>query len=73
MDLYQAFLLYLFNFKISLNLLNIKIIKISDIAKEFNNININTIKKDLQYLKKEKIIKSLGKGKGTIYIIEKQE
>ena len=48
-------------------------LKLSDIARKFENININTIKKDLQYLKKEQVITSIGKGKGTIYIIEKQE
>jgi len=36
----------------------------------FDKINVNTIKKDLQYLKKENIIQSVGKGKGTIYISE---
>ena len=45
-------------------------LKISDIAKSFKNINIHTLKKDLQYMKKEKIISSIGKGKGTVYIIE---
>jgi len=45
-------------------------LKLSDLAKRFDNININTIKKDLQYLKKEKIIQSIGKGKGTIYLSE---
>ena len=48
-------------------------LKISDIAKKFKNININTIKKDLQYMKKEKIIISIGKGKGTVYLIEKEK
>jgi len=48
-------------------------LKLSDIKRKFENININTIKKDLQYLKKEQIITSIGKGKGTIYIIKKQE
>ena len=48
-------------------------LKISDLAKRFENININTIKKDLQYMKKEQIISSVGKGKGTIYIIEKDK
>jgi len=48
-------------------------LKLSDIARKFENININTIKKDLQYLKKEQVITSIGKGKGTIYIIEEQE
>ena len=48
-------------------------LKISDIAKRFKNININTIKKDLQYMKKEQIIMSVGKGKGTVYLIEKEK
>ncbi len=43
-------------------------LKISDIAKEFERININTIKKDLQYMKQEKTIMSIGKGKGTVYM-----
>ncbi len=45
-------------------------LKISDLAKRFKNISINTIKKDLQYMKKEQIINSIGRGKGTVYIIE---
>jgi len=43
-------------------------LKISDIAKQFKNINIHTIKKDLQYMKKEKMIESIGRGKGTVYV-----
>ncbi|MCD4773778.1 MAG: Fic family protein [Bacteroidales bacterium] len=46
--------------------------KISDLAKEFVEINIHTIKKDIQYMKKERIIKSIGKGKGTIYLIDNE-
>ena len=48
-------------------------LKFVDISKKFENININTIKKDLQYMKRESLIKSIGKGKGTIYVTEKQE
>ena len=48
-------------------------LKISDIAKRFKNININTLKKDLQYMKKEQVIISVGKGKGTVYLIEKEK
>ncbi len=48
-------------------------LKISDIAKEFESINIHTIKKDLQYMKQERIITSIGKGKGTVYITEKNK
>ncbi len=46
-------------------------LKISDLAKAFRNINFNTLKKDLQYMKQERIISSVGKGKGTVYFIEK--
>lgn len=42
--------------------------KLSDISKGFPNISINTIKKDLIYLKTEKIIDSIGKNRGTIYV-----
>lgn len=45
-------------------------LKISDLVKKFENININTIKKDLQYMKRENIIRSVGKGKGTVYITD---
>jgi len=48
-------------------------LKISDIARRFQDININTIKKDIQYMKRERIITSIGKGKGTVYIIEKNQ
>lgn len=48
-------------------------LKISDIAKRFEKISVNTIKKDLQYMKKEQIIISVGKGKGTVYIIDKEK
>jgi len=44
-------------------------LKISDLVKRFENINVNTIKKDLQYMKREQVIKSVGKGKGTVYIV----
>ncbi len=43
-------------------------IKLMDISKGFPDISINTIKKDLQYLKNEKMINSIGKNRGTIYV-----
>lgn len=46
-------------------------IKLADLAKNLTEISINTLKKDLQYLKKEQIIDSIGKNKGTIYILKK--
>ena len=48
-------------------------VKVSDIAKRFIQFNIHTIKKDLQYMKKEKAIRSVGKGKGTIYVAYDEE
>lgn len=48
-------------------------LKISDFAKRFTHVNINTLKKDLQYMKKEQIIQSIGKGKGTVYVINKEK
>lgn len=47
-------------------------LKISDLEKQFTEININTIKKDIQYMKREKIIQSIGKGKGTVYIVTEE-
>lgn len=44
-------------------------LKVSDIANAFNEISINTIKKDLQYMKREQVIKSIGRGKATVYVI----
>ncbi|MEN8194847.1 MAG: Fic family protein [Bacteroidota bacterium] len=47
-------------------------LKISDLDKQFTEISINTIKKDIQYLKRERVINSIGKGKGTIYVISEE-
>ncbi len=44
-------------------------VKISDIAK-FTKQSLNTIKKDLQHLKKEGIVESEGKNKGTIHFLK---
>jgi Fic family protein len=46
-------------------------VKLGDLVKGLTKISINTIKKDLQYLKKEQIIDSIGKNKGTIYVLRK--
>jgi hypothetical protein len=47
-----------------------KTVKTADIALAFPDISPNTLKKDLQYLKVEQIITSLGQGKGTVYVIK---
>jgi len=50
--------------------------KLADIYTYFETnsslkFSIHTLKKDLLYLKNEKIIQSIGKGKGTVYLMEK--
>jgi Fic family protein len=47
-------------------------VKIADLSAAFPDISPNTLKKDLQYLKTEQIITTVGQGKGTVYIIEQQ-
>jgi len=47
-------------------------VKFSDVANKFNEININTLKKDLQYLKGKNEIKTIGERKGTIYIVDEK-
>jgi Fic family protein len=44
-------------------------IKLGDLARAIPEISINTIKKDLQYMKTERIIDSIGKNRGTLYMI----
>lgn len=44
-------------------------VKISDVYNRFGNISTNTIKKDIQYMKTEKVIVSIGRGKATVYVI----
>ena len=44
-------------------------VKVGDLAKYFSDIANSTLKKDLQYLKKEQFVLFSGKGKGTIYFI----
>ncbi|MFH1005408.1 MAG: Fic family protein, partial [Bacteroidota bacterium] len=45
-------------------------VKLNDISNNFEDISANTIKKDLLYLKSENIIESIGKNKGTVYILK---
>jgi Fic family protein len=44
-------------------------VKISDLSVAFPDISPNTLKKDLQYLRNEQIILTVGQGKGTVYVI----
>ena len=45
-------------------------VKLSDLAAGMQDTSVNTLKKDLQYMKAEQIIESVGKNKGTIYILK---
>lgn len=47
-------------------------IKLADLAKAIPEISIHTLKKDLQYLKTEQIVDSIGKNRGTIYLIREK-
>ncbi len=47
-------------------------VKVSDISEKFHKYSINTIKKDLQYMKREKVIKSVGKARATVYLISEE-
>lgn len=46
--------------------------KLGDLAKAFPDISIHTLKKDLQYLKIEQVIDSIGKNRGTLYMINEK-
>ncbi len=47
-------------------------IKLNNLVKEFQDVSVHTLKKDLQYLKTEQIINSIGKNKGMVYIIREK-
>jgi len=44
-------------------------VKISDIARAMPECSKNTLKKDLQFLQEEHLIKKLGERKGTVYVV----
>jgi Fic family protein len=48
-------------------------IKVSDSARQFPEIQLSTLKKDLQYLRDEQVLTMIGKGKGTVYVLNKKE
>ncbi len=47
-------------------------IKLNDLVEAMPNVTIHTLKKDLLYLKTEKLIESIGKNRGTIYNIKEK-
>ena len=49
-----------------------KTVKVADLSGAFPDISPNTLKKDLQYMRAEQIISTVGQGKGTVYLIKRQ-
>lgn len=47
-------------------------VKLADLASAMTDVSINTLKKDLQYMKAEQIIESIGKNRGTVYLLNKK-
>jgi len=47
-------------------------VKLGDLINAMPDISVNTLKKDLQYLKTEKIIDSVGKNRGAIYLLRSE-
>ncbi|MBK7213866.1 MAG: Fic family protein [Bacteroidales bacterium] len=47
-------------------------IKLNDLVEAMPNVTIHTLKKDLLYMKTEKLIESIGKNRGTIYNIKEK-
>lgn len=48
-------------------------VKVSDIAKQFPDIGLSTLKKDLLYLRNEQVLTMIGKGKGSVYVSNDEE
>ena len=46
-----------------------KTVKVADLSLAFPDTSLNTLKKDLQYLRNEQVITTVGQGKGTVYVI----
>ncbi|MDR2816406.1 MAG: Fic family protein [Proteiniphilum sp.] len=44
-------------------------VKVSDLSAEIPEISLATLKKDLQYLRDEQVLAMVGKGKGSVYLI----
>jgi Fic family protein len=44
-------------------------VKMADLAFAFSAISQSTLKKDLQYLRNEQILQIVGKGKGSVYVL----
>ena len=45
-------------------------VRMGDISKSLSDVSINTIKKDILFLRKENVISKVGKGKGTLYVMK---
>lgn len=48
-------------------------IKVGDLAKQFPEFSLSSLKKDLQYLRQEQVLTMIGKGKGSVYILTEND
>jgi len=48
-------------------------IKVSDLAIQFPEFRLSTLKKDLQYLRDEQVLTMIGKGKGCVYVLTEKD
>ncbi|MCZ2392781.1 MAG: Fic family protein [Chitinophagales bacterium] len=48
-------------------------LKVSNLAKQFPDIGLSTLKKDLQYLRSEQVLTMIGKGKGSLYVLNENK
>lgn len=48
-------------------------VKVSDLANQFPEIGLSTLKKDLHYLRSEQVLTMIGKGKGSVYVLTEKE
>ena len=48
-------------------------VKVGDLSRQFLEIPLSTLKKDLQYLRNEQVLTMIGKGKGSVYVLREKE
>jgi len=48
-------------------------VKVGDLAKQFPEMQLSTLKKDLQYLREEQVLTMIGKGKGSVYVSREKD
>jgi len=47
-------------------------IKVSDLSREYPEFSLSTLKKDLKYMRAEKVLTMIGRGKGSVYVLSEK-